>query len=326
MSSDTNMSGSHIPIDHPASKLARPYHHIEIIDGEGVIVLNTKAYFAAQEPRFQCFSLLPGEIKAKIWKKSMKPQIVTILSNDHDVFENGSYIGTQHRVKAEYKVPALLHVCKESRAEGLKVYRPVFEWYTGGTPILFDFARDELFIKDSAAFYSWFESVKGASPDCEDFKSLRSLTIEDMTDYHWKLPFLGDWWHLDRLTIHYFGTWDRFLYAQTFTTALYPSTKDSLSDTIKVLWKRSQKEEMERAALYSYRVIGTSEPEPATLPTLEILDEFREGPKSEQRSFIAGMRIAETAREFTFGPDYITPQSWPRNEDLSNIDPALLGL
>lgn len=63
---------------------------------------------------FTVFPALPFELKAKIWKLSIVPRIIICDNNENPIMECSAA-----------KPPAILHVCQQSREQGLKVYTKI---------------------------------------------------------------------------------------------------------------------------------------------------------------------------------------------------------
>jgi len=100
------------------------------------------------------FPLLPTEIRLKIWRLTVTSRIVTITSKPVNLDVNNlsfeSFdprhcppICAKHSRPQREPVPVLLHVCHESRAEGLKIYSHFSsELFDGG---LASISRDTLY-------------------------------------------------------------------------------------------------------------------------------------------------------------------------------------
>ena len=69
----------------------------------------------AQTSAFGLFSLLPAELRLDIWRLSCSQRVVEVY-----------YDAQQDRCLTTTAPPAILHACRESRAEGLRIFRRSF--------------------------------------------------------------------------------------------------------------------------------------------------------------------------------------------------------
>ncbi len=98
---------------------------------------------AAPEVEFKYFPKLPAELRLKIWNLVPEPRIVEVRfrkdrrKNDH---------------KFMAACPAILHVCQESRIEGLKRYQQAFNSKWALNRGYFDFEIDILYLSVHATF------------------------------------------------------------------------------------------------------------------------------------------------------------------------------
>jgi hypothetical protein len=75
---------------------------------------------------FHFFNALPSELRVKIWSLALAEPRALHVKCDTGPFQRG----VPRKAKsfhAENSLPALLHVCGESRFEALRVYKPHFE-------------------------------------------------------------------------------------------------------------------------------------------------------------------------------------------------------
>ncbi|KAM3084366.1 hypothetical protein ACMFMG_001528 [Clarireedia jacksonii] len=107
-------------------------------------------YFKSQHS-FGMFSKLPPELKIMIWSLAIEvPQLVQF------VCDNGPD-PTQDFLRAKYTIPAVLHVCRDSRAQALKSYTPILE-RTLSYPLYFNFKNDYMLVKGEGSM-SLFERL-----------------------------------------------------------------------------------------------------------------------------------------------------------------------
>lgn len=84
---------------------------------------------------FTPFQRLPVELRLKIWVLTFDTRRVHIEWS------------RQRRQCVSPDIPAILHVCREARAESLKTYRASFNTSGSATPLYVDFDRDVIFFK-----------------------------------------------------------------------------------------------------------------------------------------------------------------------------------
>ncbi|KAH8681457.1 hypothetical protein BX600DRAFT_429392 [Xylariales sp. PMI_506] len=88
-----------------------------------------------QEQPFRLFSLLPTEIRLDIWQYSCHQRVVEVYYNSK-----------KDRCEASTPPPAILHVCRESRREALRLYKELFCTKTHSSNIYFNPEVDTLYI------------------------------------------------------------------------------------------------------------------------------------------------------------------------------------
>jgi hypothetical protein len=89
---------------------------------------------------FELFPKLPPELRLRIWGYTILPRVIDLIyDQERDQF-----------LSFNSMVPAILHVCRESRMVGLEVesLKPTFGTDSHSPKIWFDFARDVLFFDD----------------------------------------------------------------------------------------------------------------------------------------------------------------------------------
>ena len=98
------------------------------------------------EPRrFTLFPTLPFELRLRIWSfVAPGPRTVSIKYNARFFRELGQGNPAAAGWRSPDPVPIILHICRESRAEALKLYRLAFGSYLRSGTIYFDFSKDTL--------------------------------------------------------------------------------------------------------------------------------------------------------------------------------------
>lgn len=66
-------------------------------------------------PNFESFSLLPAELRLEIWRLSCSERVVEVF-----------YHSEEDRCLTTSRPPAILHTCRESRNEGLRIFKKSF--------------------------------------------------------------------------------------------------------------------------------------------------------------------------------------------------------
>ncbi|KAK3352283.1 hypothetical protein B0T25DRAFT_419797, partial [Lasiosphaeria hispida] len=84
---------------------------------------------------FSLFSLLPAELRLAIWRQSCHPRVVEVR-----------YSPNEDRCLTTTKPPVTLHVCRESRYEGLRLYTRAFGTKTHEPFIYFAPDADILYV------------------------------------------------------------------------------------------------------------------------------------------------------------------------------------
>ena len=92
-------------------------------------------------PKLMNFPKLPAELRLEIWKLVQTPRLVEVR-----FIRDGRK--HQHRFIAD--IPILLHICRESRLEGLKSYKLSFGTKYAMNKVYFDNKIDTLSISDHA--------------------------------------------------------------------------------------------------------------------------------------------------------------------------------
>jgi hypothetical protein len=80
-----------------------------------------------KEPSFPLFLKSLSELRLKIWKLNMaEPRVLKISHTPRNVSATEIVTYSAKEVKSSCTTPPNLHVNQESRAEGLKLYTPIF--------------------------------------------------------------------------------------------------------------------------------------------------------------------------------------------------------
>ena len=120
------------------------------------------------EPKFERFPKLPPELRIKIWKLVPEPRIVMVRF-DRD--------GRKHRHKFAASFPVILHACRESGREGLKMYQRAFDSKRALNGVYFNFKKNTL-CPDFWAYHSQLDFfVKKLRPsDLDQVESIVETT------------------------------------------------------------------------------------------------------------------------------------------------------
>jgi hypothetical protein len=136
------------------------------------------------------FQDLPPELQLQIWSYLVPEQLVVTIRSprysgpSEEVFDPNIHI--IRRPTASYHIPALLHICRDSRSFGSRIYRPCFERQLGH-PIWFNLSKDLLLMVDGKAFASFMATTRHSEivADYSDLQQVRNLAIYG----HWREYF-----------------------------------------------------------------------------------------------------------------------------------------
>ena len=169
---------------------------------------------------FKCFGQLPSELRLKIWSYVCShPRNVDIFTEHLGRTRVGSdtYFNTYMYYSHFCPHPAILHVCRESREEGLKYYQLEFgtshhfPLITVSTPprVYVNFACDRLCLLEPEYFGSELEDrFQGFVQICRKHGA-SSLAINVGRDKHWPIVDVATSWNaLEELVL--FGSVDTF--------------------------------------------------------------------------------------------------------------------
>jgi 2EXR family protein len=92
---------------------------------------------------FQFFQALPSELRLRVWSFALStPRDVTVIGDGGIIRPGPSRAAKSFR--STTRPPAMLHVCRESRFEGLKVYKPAFQSDTSPRYTYVAFSQDTI--------------------------------------------------------------------------------------------------------------------------------------------------------------------------------------
>ncbi len=96
-------------------------------------------------PKFRLFSELPIELRLEIWQFSLPRKRILEIKKVKEAYRWGKDFMDGFGVPDS--IPATLHVCRESREEGLRFYRPSFGRSYGSATTYFDPTFDTIFFR-----------------------------------------------------------------------------------------------------------------------------------------------------------------------------------
>lgn len=121
--------------------------------------INTPLPISEKESNFHQFPALPTELRLKIWAIALSTRRTITILCDRPAFKRGE-IRQAHGFKSNLPTPVLLHVCRESRAEALNVYKPYFKtsrsndtYISTRNSIYVSFEQDTLQFEDTVLPY-----------------------------------------------------------------------------------------------------------------------------------------------------------------------------
>jgi hypothetical protein len=143
---------------------------------------------------FKLFAKLPIELRLRIWRlaPSRVVRIDPIADSERESIED--FLEDSERAKLNYreddtllsstKTPVLFHICRESRSEGMKIYKLCFTHLL--TPIWFNCQRDTLWFWDAVTLEaftchskSWAEDATEAEVDIKSIKKIAINTFSN---------------------------------------------------------------------------------------------------------------------------------------------------
>jgi hypothetical protein len=102
----------------------------------------------ATPSEFHLFQALPSELRLRIWGIALSiPRSINITC-DTGTFQRG-IPRSPKSFRSSDRPPALLHVCRESRLEALRVYKPFFQTESSPKYIYVAFSQDTIKASDS---------------------------------------------------------------------------------------------------------------------------------------------------------------------------------
>ncbi|RFU29986.1 hypothetical protein B7463_g6378, partial [Scytalidium lignicola] len=117
------------------------------------------------DPQFHKFPLLPSELRLKIWSLALDISRTIKVNLKKDIVRPGPGHRYAQSFNSPTPVPALLHTCRESRFEGLTIYKPCFTTRHSPNYIYVCFDRDVVEIADNVICYIGEE-------ECRELQSL----------------------------------------------------------------------------------------------------------------------------------------------------------
>lgn len=119
-----------------------------------------------QQTSFPQFSRLPPELRLQIWRYSRQPRVVEVI-----------YDSATDTCTSTAKPPALLHVCHESRHEGLRAYRKTFGTKSSPPSIYFDPSTDVLYLPRHGDM-GYDEAARDFTQRVNDMANVTTLAID----------------------------------------------------------------------------------------------------------------------------------------------------
>lgn len=176
--------------------------------------------FATSDGEFAAFPRMPVELQLKVWKYAARQTPRTIEVRFH--MRNS---GEKHDFITE--IPALLHACRISRKEGLKVndlchvrsmskqitntdqvYKKVFGSKYASHPVYFNKDADTLYLREARGFpphgqYTFFQARNFAYnlPNKDQLHKLAVTTDALASNYDSQVPYILNFPHLEEVTI-----------------------------------------------------------------------------------------------------------------------------
>jgi hypothetical protein len=92
---------------------------------------------------FHFFQALPSELRLRIWGFALDVTRNVNITCDAGIIQRGFHRSAKS-FRSSNRPPALLHVCHESRFEGLKLYNPVFQTESSPRYIYVAFSQDTI--------------------------------------------------------------------------------------------------------------------------------------------------------------------------------------
>ncbi|EKD12722.1 uncharacterized protein L3040_006873 [Drepanopeziza brunnea f. sp. 'multigermtubi'] len=144
-----------------------------------------KLYWVVPPVQLKKFPKLPFELRRMIWDLVLPdPQVIKISANGYFRREASGRTTTQdwvYRPSAQYRVPYMLSVCRESREEVMVHSVPCFASIFGGTPIYFNAKQDLMYFPDTEALMHFYA---GVVPNLVNLSLITGGYSWSMTDFH----------------------------------------------------------------------------------------------------------------------------------------------
>ncbi|RDL30178.1 uncharacterized protein BP5553_10456 [Venustampulla echinocandica] len=137
-----------------------------------------------ERPKFHLFPALPSELRLKIWATiCTNPRTVSLKCKRNVQYTRRFAESFRTRVPS----PAVLQVCRESRAEGLRIYQRYFETDRSPRYTYLSFSSDRVKLHDTALTYLGPKELAGIERmvldvrDCAYFGHFHIDIIKRMT-------------------------------------------------------------------------------------------------------------------------------------------------
>ncbi|KAI9049769.1 hypothetical protein LZ554_005920 [Drepanopeziza brunnea f. sp. 'monogermtubi'] len=144
-----------------------------------------KLYWAVPPVQLKKFPKLPIELRLMVWDLVLpEPQVIKISANGYFRREASGRTTTQdwvYRPSAQYRVPYMLSVCRESREEVMVHSVPCFASIFGGIPIYFNTKQDLMYFPNTEALMHFYA---GAVPNLSTISLTTGGYSWSMTDFH----------------------------------------------------------------------------------------------------------------------------------------------
>lgn len=132
--------------------------------------------------KFPFFPKLPLELCLCIWEFALPDAQLVSFSTVYSLDEDGERVKdwegryvTERDIVASYKVPSLLHTCKDARKVAQSVYKECFSHLLGNNGVWMDVTRDIICFEDPTTCGFFFDAEK-------------DLLYQSMNDRQIKLP------------------------------------------------------------------------------------------------------------------------------------------
>lgn len=142
-------------------------------------------------PAFEMFGDLPTEIRTLVWQFAMmEPRVIELRKSGPT--EGPHSAGKEKGIWSIARVPSVLHACRESRIEALKVYDLAFGTRvpTVEPRVYVNFARDIVFFGKKCEIYSVLGWDMIGSVLMDDVKKIKRVAIRVERSWAWVIRAL----------------------------------------------------------------------------------------------------------------------------------------